>query len=71
MALLVVPAMLTSYRHIHFFGLTIMAVLVIVYLFLLYAYISFFCFLAGVGTQHLIYIILRDKCNLACSVLFS
>jgi hypothetical protein len=70
-SLLVLPALLSSYRHIHFFGLTLLAVLVLVYLFLTYAYISFFCFLAGIGTLHLIYIILRNKCGLACPVLFT
>jgi hypothetical protein len=36
--------------------LTLIAVTVVVYLFLTYAYILFFCFLAGLGTIHLIYI---------------
>lgn len=70
-ALLVLPTMISSYRHIHWFGLTLLAVLAVVWLFLTYAYISFFCFLAGIGTLHLIYIILRNKCGLACPVIFA
>lgn len=70
-ALLLLPTVISSYRHIHWFGLTLLAVLAVVYLFLTYAYISFFCFLAGIGTLHLIYIILRNKCDLPCPVLFA
>ena len=40
------------------------------YAFLAYAYISFFCFLAGLGTIHLIYIIVRNKCCRECPELF-
>jgi len=40
------------------------------YAFLSYAYISFFCFLAGLGTLHLIYIIVRNKCCRECPEIF-
>lgn len=35
-----------------------------------YAYISFFCLLAGLATLHLVYIILSNKCAEECSDLF-
>ena len=47
------------------------AVVVVDILFLRYAYISFFCLLAGLGTLHLIYIIARNKCARECPVLFA
>jgi hypothetical protein len=68
--LLVVPAMISTYLHIRLFGLTLIAVTVVVYLFLTYAYISFFCFLAGLGTIHLIYIIVWNKCCRECPEIF-
>lgn len=68
--LLVVPAMISTYLHIRLFGLTLIAVLVVVYAFLAYAYISLFCFLAGLATLHLIYIILRNKCCRECPEIF-
>ena len=52
-------------------GLTLIAVVTLDVLFLSYAYISFFCLLAGIGTIHLIYIILRNKCGRECPVLFA
>ena len=51
--------------------MTIVAVVVVDILFLRYAYISFFCLLAGLGTLHLIYIIARNKCARECPVLFA
>jgi hypothetical protein len=45
--LLVTPAMISTYLHIRLFGLTLIAVLVVVYLFLIFAYISFFFFSPG------------------------
>ena len=51
-------------------GLTLIAVTVVVYAFLTFAYISFFCFLAGLGTLHLIYIIVRNKCCRECPEIF-
>lgn len=60
--LLVTPAMLSTYLHIRLFGWTLIAVLAVVYAFLTYAYISFFCLLAGLATVHLIYIIVWNKC---------
>ena len=38
--------------HIRLFGLTLIAITVVDYTFLSFAYISFFCFLAGLGTLH-------------------
>jgi hypothetical protein len=68
--LLITPAMISTYLHIRLFGLTLIAVTVVVYLFLTYAYISLFCFLAGLGTIHLIYIIVRNKCCRECPEIF-
>tara|TARA_R110000868_G_scaffold252416_7_gene509066 strand:+ start:164 stop:850 length:687 start_codon:yes stop_codon:yes gene_type:complete len=68
--LLVTPAMISTYLHMRLFGLTLIAVLVVVYAFLTYAYISFFCLLAGLATFHLIYIIVRNKCCRECPELF-
>jgi hypothetical protein len=42
----------------------------VVYLFLIYAYISLFCFLGGLATIHLIYIIVFTKCCRECPELF-
>lgn len=69
--LIVTPPFLSTYLHIRLFGLTLVAVLAIVWIFLTYAYISFFCLLAGLATIHLIYIILRNKCCRECPELFS
>ena len=60
--LLVTPTMISTYLHIRLFGLTLITIIVVVYAFLSFAYISFFCFLAGLGTIHLIYVIVRNKC---------
>jgi Family of unknown function (DUF6629) len=69
--LIIVPPMMSRYRHVKYFGLTIIAVVTVDFLLLRYAYISFFCLLAGLGTLHLIYIILRNKCARECPVLFA
>lgn len=68
--LIIVPPLVSTYLHMRLFGLTLIAVIVLVYVFLSYAYISFFCLLAGMATIHLIYIILRNKCSRECPVLF-
>jgi len=70
LTLIILPP-LSRYRHVKYFGLTLVGVVVVNYLFLSYAYISFFCLLAGLGTLHLIYIIARNKCRRECPVLFS
>ncbi len=69
--LIIVPPLISTYYHMRWFALTIAAVVVVDILFLRYAYISFFCLLAGLGTLHLIYIILRNKCARECPVLFA
>lgn len=69
--LIILPPLLSRYRHVKYFGLTLIGVVVVDYLFLSYAYISFFCLLAGLATLHLIYIITRNKCSRECPVLFS
>jgi len=69
--LIIVPPLISTYMHMRWFALTIVAVVVVDILFLRYAYISFFCLLAGLGTLHLIYIIARNKCARECPVLFS
>lgn len=67
MALMPAAATPTGPDHL---GLTLIAVTVVYYMFLRFAYISFFCFLAGLGTLHLIYIIVRNKCCRECPELF-
>lgn len=69
--LIIVPTLLSTYLHIRLFGVTLIVVTFFVYFFLVYAYISFFCLLAGVASIHLIYIILRNKCGRECPVLFA
>ena len=71
LVLIIVPPLLSRYRHIRYFGLSLVAVIGIDYFFLSYAYISFFCLLAGLATLHLIYIISRNKCGLDCKTLFN
>ena len=68
--LLITPSMISTYLHIRLFGLTLIAVTVVDYAFLSFAYISFFCFLAALGTFHLIYIIVRNKCCRECQEIF-
>ncbi len=68
--LIVMPPLLSKYLHMRLFGLTLIAVLAIVWLFLTYAYISFFCLLGGLATIHLIYIITFNKCCRECPELF-
>lgn len=70
-ALIILPPAISTYMHMRWFALTIALIVVVDYLFLSYAYISFFCLLAGLGTLHLIYIILRNKCARECPVLFA
>jgi len=69
--LIVTPPLVSTYLHMRLFGLTLMAIIAVVWFFLSYAYISFFCLLAGVGTIHLIYIIVFNKCCRECPELFS
>jgi len=71
LSLIILAPLLSRYRHVRYFGLTLIGVVVVDYLFLSYAYISFFCLLAGLGTLHLIYIISRNKCRRECPMLFS
>jgi len=71
LSLIIIPPLLSRYRHVKFFGLTLIAVVVVDFMFLRYAYISFFCLLAGLGTVHLIYIIVRNKCARECPMLFN
>jgi Family of unknown function (DUF6629) len=71
LALIILSPLLSRYRHVKFFGLTLIGVIIVDYLFLSYAYISFFCLLAGLATLHLIYIIVRNRCRRECPVLFS
>lgn len=68
--LLITPTMISTYLHIRLFGLTLIVIAVVDYTFLSFAYISFFCFLAGLGTLHLIYIIGWNKCCRECTELF-
>jgi Family of unknown function (DUF6629) len=71
LGLIILAPLMSRYRHMKYFGLTLIGVVVVDYLFLQYAYISFFCLLAGLGTLHLIYIIVRNKCRRECPMLFA
>ena len=71
LTLIIAPPLMSRYLHMRYFGATIIAVVVVDILLLRYAYISFFCLLAGLGTLHLIYIILRNKCARECPMLFA
>jgi Family of unknown function (DUF6629) len=68
---IIVPPLMSHYLHVRLFGLTLIVIVAVDIIFLKYAYISFFCLLAGIGTLHLIYIILRNKCRRECPMLFS
>ncbi len=70
-ALIIMPPALSFYKHVRHFALTLVAVVVVDFVFLRYAYISFFCLLAGLATLHLVYIILTNKCARECPELFS
>ena len=69
-ALIIIPPALSHYRHMRHFALTLVAVVVVDFALLQYAYISFFCLLAGLATLHLVYIILTNKCAQECPGLF-
>jgi len=66
LTLIIAPPLLSRYRHLRYFGVTLIVVTSVDYLFLQYAYISFFCLLAGLATVHLIYIIARNHCRHEC-----
>lgn len=70
MFLIITPPLLSTYLHMRLFGLTLIVTIVVVWVFLTYAYISFFCLLAGLSTVHLVYIILRNKCCRECPEIF-
>ena len=67
---LILPPALSHYKHVRHFALTLIAVVVVDFAFLQFAYISFFCLLAGLATLHLVYIILTNKCARECPELF-
>lgn len=69
-ALIIIPPALSYYRHIRHFALTLVGVVAVDMALLQYAYISFFCLLAGLATLHLVYIILTNKCAQECPELF-
>lgn len=69
-ALIIVPPALSRYHHMRHFALTLVAVVVVDMVLLQYAYISFFCLLAGLATLHLVYIILINGCRHECPELF-
>lgn len=68
--LIVAPPALSRYRHMRHFALTVAAVVVLDVTLLRYAYISFFCLLAGLATIHLAWIILTNRCVEDCPELF-
>ena len=69
-ALIIVPPAMSHYRHLRHFALTLAAVVVFDMTLLTYAYIAFFCLLAGLATLHLAYVILKNKCARECPELF-
>ena len=69
--LIIVPPAMSHYLHLRHFALTLAAVVVIDMTLLTYAYISFFCLLAGLATLHLVSIILTKKCARECKEPFS
>jgi hypothetical protein len=68
--LIIAPPAMSRYRHMRHFALTVAAVVVLDVTLLRYAYISFFCLLAGLATVHLAWIILTNKCAEECPELF-
>ncbi|WP_054007418.1 DUF6629 family protein [Cypionkella psychrotolerans] len=68
--LIIAPPALSHYRHMRHFALTVVGVVVLDVTLLRYAYISFFCLLAGLATVHLAWIILTNKCAEECPELF-
>ena len=68
--LITVAPLLSRYRHMRHFALTVAVVVVLDVTFLRYAYISFFCLLAGLATLHLAWIILTNRCAEDCPELF-
>ena len=68
--LIIVPKAQSHYLHLRHFALTLVAVVLVDFVLLQYAYISFFCLLAGLATLHLVYIILANKCARECPELF-
>ena len=70
-ALIIIPPALSHYRHVRHFALTLVGVVVVDLVLLQYAYISFFCLLAGLATLHLVHIILVNGCARECPELFA
>lgn len=71
LVLIIAPPLISSYLHMRLFGVTLIMIIAVVWAFLTYAYISFFCFLAGLGSLHLLYIILGNKCCREQPLLFA
>lgn len=61
LTLVIVPFLLVRDREVNIFGLLVMAVVVVTYVFFSYAYISVFCFGAAIISFHLIYMIWRKN----------
>lgn len=57
LTLVIVPFLLVRDRDVKIFGLLVMAVVVVTYVFFSYAYISVFCFGAAIVSLHLIYMV--------------
>ena len=68
--LIIAPPALSRYRHMRHFAVTVAVVVILDVTLLRYAYISFFCLLAGLATLHLAWIILTNKCAEECPELF-
>lgn len=56
----VLPLLTSSIRGLWIFGVIILIVILITYLFFQYAYISVFCFGAGVMSLYLVYLVFRE-----------
>lgn len=59
-SIVVVPLLTSSISGLKIFGVIILAVILVTYLFFQYAYISAFCFGAGVMSLYLVYLVFRE-----------
>ncbi|MEO5322997.1 hypothetical protein PV773_06710 [Mesorhizobium sp. CC13] len=59
LTLVIVPFLLVRDRDVKIFGLLVMAVVIVTYVFFSYAYISVFCFGAAIVSFHLIFVVWR------------
>lgn len=58
------PLLTSSMSGVRIFGVIILAVILVTYFFFQYAYISVFCFGAGVMSLYLVYLVFRETMGL-------